>query len=115
MEGYGRVSRTILHHLNVVLLVLPRRGGASLTILLFSGLELSACVCVLGGGGLLTPFFYLQIAKRRRLCGLVAMPGEEIIFIQHHQDIAVGRCFDLGRGGGGATFLFKILNTGLGA
>ena len=30
------------------------------------------CVCVGGGGGLLTPFFYLQIAKRG-LCGLVAL------------------------------------------
>ena len=32
----GRVSRTIIHHLSVAmaLLVLPRRGGASLTILL---------------------------------------------------------------------------------
>ena len=28
----GRVSRTILHHLNVALLVLPRSGGASLSM-----------------------------------------------------------------------------------
>ena len=66
------------------------------------------CVCV-GGGGLLTPFFYLQIAKRR-LCGLGGpcrlMPGQERS-IHHHQDIGVGRCFDLG---GGAKFY-----TGLGA
>ena len=65
-----------LHHLNVALLVLRKSGGASLTILYYSGLELSACVevyacvCV---GGLFTPFFYLQIAKRRRLCVLVAL------------------------------------------
>ena len=70
-------------------------------------------MCVLGGGGreLLTPFFYLQITKRR-LCGLVAladscMPGQERS-IHHHQDIGVGRCFDLGEGGGG-----DIINTGL--
>ena len=32
------------------------------------------CVHVWGGGVyILTPFFYLQIAKRRRLCGLVAL------------------------------------------
>ena len=30
----GRVSRTILYHLNVASLILPKRGGASLTILL---------------------------------------------------------------------------------
>ena len=72
MEGYGRVSRTILHHLNVVLLVLPRRGGASLTILLFSGLELSACVCVLGGGGITHPFLLSTDRQEKKImwpCG----------------------------------------------
>ena len=42
-------------------------------------------------------------------CRLI--PGQERS-IHHHQDIGVGRCFDLG-GGGGQNF--NIINTGLGA
>ena len=54
------------------------------------------CVCGGGGGGggeLLTSFFNLQIAKRRRsLCGLVALADscwgkkDNYIYIHHHQE-----------------------------
>ena len=67
------------------------------------------CVCW-GGGGITHPFL-LSTDRQEKImwpCGPCRlMPGQERS-IHHHQDIGVGRCFDLG--GGGAKFY-----TGLGA
>ena len=56
----------------MALLVLPRSGGASLILYInlsfqSSGVRVEVCVCgvVGGGGGGDTPFFHLQISKRR--------------------------------------------------
>ena len=81
----------------MALLILPRRGGAS--YFYYSGLELSACVLGGVGGGLLTPFFYLQIAKRRRLCGLVALADS--CLGKKAKTCRRRKMFRLGGGGGG--------------
>ena len=67
------------------------------------------CVCVCVGGA-----FLLSTGRRYvALWPLLTHAGERkiIISIQHHQDIGVGRRFDLGRGGD--IFVQNFLNTGL--
>ena len=74
-------------------------------------------MCVLGGGGGgggITHPFLLSTDRQEKImwpCGPCRlMPGQERS-IHHHQDIGVGRCFDLGGGGGGGAKFY----TGLGA
>ena len=69
------------------------------------------CVC---WGGITHPFL-LSTDRQEKImwpcepCQL--MPGQERS-IHHHQDIGVGRCFDLG-GGGGGKILYRLRNISL--
>ena len=56
------------------------------------------CVCVGGGGGDYSPLSFIYRLPREDYVALWPcrlMPGQERS-IHHHQDIGVGRCFDLG-------------------